>query len=365
MVQCKSKYFFVVDEQAPSELVKVHQVSCLRIATVITYWILGVSLVTIGILILTTGIVPTSILSNTPEQSEIIEVKIEELAKLSDELNQPKLSDQLDVVDIRKVLPGRSKRDISYYSYPQPQSNNPFTAWYDGNSNLCNPAFWAGEQNELSMRQRRDLNYSPNYYNELYNVGKQSRHYPPGNWKKRSRRRAELENGIKFWNSEYIRCKKSAPDSPDCDALQDNILSLVNELEQRLEKMRNFVSHNEMSTSINSDGFQPKYQMYPDNIQGLQSQLYGFDDSNIIPESSPIHEDLNVASPWNFGQRDNFNVEHALRQKNDHVQFNSQIGKSKQFEENQNMNTMHNDNVMPARNENPLGMRCFSFNYYI
>lgn len=366
------------------ELVKFDQIAYLKFAFVISCSLICILFVIIGAYIVTTGDVPIAIVPDVQLPAEEIEVaELPELPEQPDEPEPTVQSDQLEVNDFRKAFRTRSKRD-TYYSYPP--EDTPFATWYDAYGNICDPTYWPDAQMENSMRQRRDLTYPPNYYDDALYQSEPAYYYQTDEWHSRAKRQDDLEDGIKYWEEQYVRCKKSAPDSPDCDLFQDNILTLVSELETSFMKVKKYLGRrdrtnqwdHEPAGTLNDffDGRQSKYQPFPnvpsDGIlrsdmapdplnfaDNSRQEQFGFVDSNVLPESAPIHEDLNVGASRKFGHFNDFNVESVLRLKNDQFQHDSQINGGNQMDQAESVNNLQateNKHDVNQRNVNPMGM---------
>lgn len=204
----------------------------------------------------------------------------------------------------------RSKRNVHYYS----PYEMPLQTWYDMHEENCDEPW----QDIYDMdRFKRDA-YDIAYYDdddEAYQM------YGTGDLDveliAREKRHADMEAEIRHWDKEYVRCKKSAPDNPDCERFRSNMRSKIEQLEMDLQEMRNYLRNNDMTPmNRNQDYAEPSNDLgAPHYRNGVD--MNADDGLGMYNYPGPVHEDM-ISQPGpnkHVHFEHSLNIESMLRQK--------------------------------------------------
>lgn len=226
-------------------------------------------------------------------------------------------------IRLRVRPPARTKRQTPY--------ETPLQTWYQMHQENCMEEWPLVEDDYDLERFKRELQYPPDFYDELTsNFGPYKREISYI----RDKRRAQLES-VRYWNDEYIRCKKSAPENPNCERFRANINKLLSQVETDLARIRNYLRNHELPPQFREEI--PEYLEPPNDIEvnsyrdngefGAEMNRY---DENSAPfvedegrdnyhQSEPIHEDLFSQSYPNKHIHFDYNpnLESMMRQRDD------------------------------------------------
>lgn len=235
----------------------------------------------------------------------------------------------MNTIDIPTVHRTRSKRNAYYTEHV-----SPFDEWYQGNEDNYDP-FWQNMYDDYTYRDKREVQYSPNYDDDMYlnNDYNNGPIYPDLNQESyiRDKRQTELEGNLNFWQGEYTRCKKSAPDNPECERFRQTVDTIIDELERSFSKMKRMLRPRENSFR---DVVSNHLESDDRNYQPDREQMAEYAEPNLIPQ--PVHEDLSYNHLQSKHGQINFNpnVEGIIRQRDNMLPYNLPVDAS-------NMNSLN------------------------
>lgn len=310
---------------------KIDDIACLKLVLIVTF----------GVFCLMFLVASVYILSLEEERAPILVPALYEKYKIESN----------SAVDTDRV---RAKRDVNQLLFDVPNQY-----WYEEPENQ-----WQYTDNEFEDDRNKRFadpdEYINDNYDEMYDNfgGYDSNAGNAGYY--RDKRAAALEKKIHFFEDEYIRCKKSAPDHPDCEQIRARIRTSIDEWERHLDSMKAY-----LGLPVRADvpvGIQQRNEldmaMDADEDSDVDPYANEIDSEDFYRHAGPVHEDLdNIAVPNKYVHTDyRPNIESMLRQKT-HAADNNFDHRTDFNSIDDDENDLDDDNAPNLTQPGPIGKR--------